>query len=98
MPETSYPTPQELKFLNLIKERENHQCELREGAEKKDHIVSLEKRGYIRLNPAFIMPFKSPTGTYFAVLTEAGYLALLYSERELNLSQPCSPSSTVSTS
>ncbi len=85
MPETSFPTSQEMKFLNLVKERENHRCELKEGAEKKDYIISLAKRGYIRLDEAFTM-FKAPTGTYFACLTEAGNLALLYSEQSLLLS------------
>jgi hypothetical protein len=82
----TFPTSQEMKFLNLIKEREDQQCELKEGAEKKDYIASLTKRGYIRLNPGFVMPFKSPTGTYFAILTEAGNLALLYAEQNLLLS------------
>lgn len=79
------PHKKEIEFLKLIESRPNHQVELRENY--KPSIDDLAKRGYIKLNDAFTMPFKTPTGTKFAILTEAGRLALALLEREVSLSQ-----------
>ncbi len=79
-------TEQQMGLLKRLEAYENQQSELKEGAEQKGYILDLQKRGYLRLSEAFTV-FKTPTGTYFAILTEAGQLALKHLERESNLSQ-----------
>lgn len=87
MPELERPSEKEIAFLVELEKREDHQAEMKEGAEGKPLFIGLEKRGYVRMVDAFTMPFKVPTGTKIIILTEAGLIALHFVKREASLSQ-----------
>ncbi len=71
-------TTQEMKLFAFLAKR-GGQFEMKPWSEIKEETVvkmkELEKRGFIRFSDAFIMPFKTPTGTQFCILTDAGKIA-----------------------
>ena len=80
----------EIKFLRRLRDKYNGEVELKPFAvipeESRRMLEKLVHKGFIRLSDAFVMPFKAPTGTKFAIMTEAGTLALkgLDKKRELH--------------